>query len=106
VGYKREEAGRLHADQGVGGSLHDQHGAADPVETGRDVEHAGQDGFLVGRGVGEVQQQLAAVLPGQLPRPAAFHGEEQAPAGPDAVISVATGASKVAMVRPAISAVA
>jgi hypothetical protein len=26
VGDKRQEAGRLHADQGVGGSLHDQHG--------------------------------------------------------------------------------
>ena len=81
VGYKREEAGRLHADQGVGGSLHDQHGAGDPVEAGRDVEHGGQDGFLVGRGIGEVQQQLAGVLPGQLPGLAAFHGEEQAAAG-------------------------
>lgn len=65
VGDKREEAGRLHADQGVGGSLHDQHGTGDPVEAGRDVERAGQDGLLVGRGVGEVQQQLAGV-------PAAF----------------------------------
>jgi hypothetical protein len=61
VGDKREEAGRLHADQGVGGSLHDQHGTGDPVEAGRDVERAGQDGLLVGRGVGEVQQQLAGV---------------------------------------------
>ena len=31
VGDKREEAGRLHADQGVGGSLHDRQSAHQPV---------------------------------------------------------------------------
>jgi len=73
---------------------------------GRDVERAGQDGFLVGRGIGEVQQQLAGVLPVSFQGRLRSMAKNRLRPGPDAVISVATGASRIAIVRPAISAVA
>ena len=58
------------------------------------------------RGVGEVQQRgLSGGRPaGWEQGQAGFRGEEQAPAEPDPVSSVATGASRVAIVQATVGA--
>ena len=38
AGDERGGARKLHADQGISGSLHDQYEAGDPVQAGPDVD--------------------------------------------------------------------
>jgi len=85
VPHEGEEPRALHADQRVGGPLHEQDRAGDALQPGRDIDHGRLDGLQIPRRLGEVQQQLAGIGGGQLPGTAPFHGEEQRPPGGDNV---------------------
>jgi hypothetical protein len=82
VADEGEEPRALHADQRVGGSLHNKDRAGDALKPRRNIEHGRLHGLRVPRRLGEVQQQLTGIGGGQLPGTAPLHGEEQGPSGP------------------------
>ena len=56
VADEGEEARALHADQRVGGPLHEQDRAGDALQPRRDINHGRLDGLQVPRRLGEVEQ--------------------------------------------------
>ncbi|HEX3206439.1 MAG TPA: hypothetical protein VHQ68_09385, partial [Propionibacteriaceae bacterium] len=62
-----EETRALHADQRVGGPLHEQDRAGDALQPRRDIDHGRLDRLHISRRLGEVQKQLTGIVRGQLP---------------------------------------
>jgi hypothetical protein len=100
VAREGQEPRALHADQRVGGPLHEQDRAGDPLQPSWAIDHGRLDRLQVPRRLGEVQQQLTGIGGRQLPGTAPAPWQAQRPPDPGGGHWAGDGASSLARARP------